>query len=452
MTQQIKPRGCRIRSLSGVLSLLIPAIFWLAPSCARASSPGYGDLPVTSQVVTSIAKAPHSGFWVQTDGDVSVISETLAVDGAPKYENVAVRGSVVAVPGSHGYWVVTPTGDLISRGGGVPVLCEGHLSKCSNFPSSPTKQEVLVAAAATPSGKGLWAVSRDGTVWTAGDAQHYGDARNEGVVTGIAATLSGNGYYIVCSDGGVFSFGDAVFYGSTGGKKPGGHNVTGIAVSIAADTKINGYWLVADDGGVYSFGDAPFYGSTGGNDGGSRVISIVSFPGAAPNISPQQTEGYAWVHANGIVEAVYRPNVETTVVMTSRASGLVIDVSGSSRVAGAQLQQSVPKGDASQKWRMVKPVGNVNVVQFINVNSGLCMETPGQNVYNALIQSPCVVNAASQRWRVVSEASGDKIFLSELHPDWALSVNAGHAGSLILLWPYKGVPLPVISWIVTRAP
>ena len=79
------------------------------------------------------------------------------------------------------------------------------------------------------------------------------------------------------------------------------------------------------------------------------------------------------------------------------------------------------------------------------------METPGQNVYNALIQSPCVVNAASQPWRVVSEASGDKIFLSELHPDWALSVNASHAGSLILLWPYRGVPLPVISWIVTRA-
>ena len=67
--------------------------------------------------------------------------------------------------------------------------------------------------------------------------------------------------------------------------------MTGIAVSIAADTKINGYWLVADDGGVYSFGGAPFYGSTGGNDGGSRVISIVSFPGAVPNISPAPDRG-----------------------------------------------------------------------------------------------------------------------------------------------------------------
>lgn len=83
MTQQVRARASRIRSLSGLLSLLMPAIFWLGPSCAHASSPGYGALPVTSQVVTSIAKAPNSGFWVQTDGDVSVISETLAVDGAP---------------------------------------------------------------------------------------------------------------------------------------------------------------------------------------------------------------------------------------------------------------------------------------------------------------------------------------------------------------------------------
>ena len=108
--------------------------------------------------------------------------------------------------------------------------------------------------------------------------------------------------------------------------------------------------------------------------------------------------------------------------MTSRASGLVIDVSGASKVAGAQLQQSVPNGVASRSGNG-EPVGNVNVVPFIDVNSGLCMETPGNNVYNALIQSPCLVNAASQRWRVVSEASGDKIFLSELHPDWALSVT-----------------------------
>ncbi len=71
------------------------------------------------------------------------------------------------------------------------------------------------------------------------------------------------GYYIVAADGGVLSFGDAKFYGSTGGNKPGGHNLTGIAISIDANRNINGYWLVADDTTVPTFGDAPFWGPPG---------------------------------------------------------------------------------------------------------------------------------------------------------------------------------------------
>jgi hypothetical protein len=92
-----------------------------------------------------------------------------------------------------------------------------------------------------------------------------------------------------------------VFHGSTGGNKPGGHEVTGIAISINAGGQVNGYWLVADDGGVFTFGHAPFWGSTGGNDGGSPVISITSFPRFT------QTQGYAWVHANGSIGAAWRP-------------------------------------------------------------------------------------------------------------------------------------------------
>jgi hypothetical protein len=124
--------------------------------------------------------------------------------------------------------------------------------------------------------------------------------RNQPPITGIIGTPSGNGYYIVASDGGVFSFGDAEFHGSTGGHKPGGHEVTGIAISINASGQVNGYWLVADDGGVFTFGQAPFWGSTGGNDGGSPVISITSFPRFT------QTQGYAWVHANGSIGAAWR--------------------------------------------------------------------------------------------------------------------------------------------------
>jgi hypothetical protein len=105
----------------------------------------------------------------------------------------------------------------------------------------------------------------------------------------------------------VFSFGDAVFYGSTGGNKPGGHDLTGLALSIGADGNVDGYWIVAADGGVFVFGCAPFWGSTGGNNGGYGVTKIVSFPVPAPGNPPERTRGYAWVHQNGLVQKALRP-------------------------------------------------------------------------------------------------------------------------------------------------
>jgi hypothetical protein len=286
--------------------ILLAAIVAIASFANRsfASSPGFGTLPVTAQVVTSLAPSINGGFWVQLQDARSFIYEprldgTYSIDGAPVYVNYPHRGNIVASPTVNGYFIVTPHGDIISRGTGP--ICNGELSSCSNFPPDPDSEQIIVGAAATPSGVGLWAVSRDGSLWTAGDAKPYGDVRNQPPITGIDNTLTGNGYYIVAADGGVFSFGDARFYGSTGGNKPGGHNVTGIAISIDANRNINGYWLIADDGTVLTFGDAPFWGSTGGNDGGSPITSIVSFPRNG------QTQGYAWVHADGRVEVVTRP-------------------------------------------------------------------------------------------------------------------------------------------------
>jgi hypothetical protein len=117
---------------------------------------------------------------------------------APPTTNYPHRGNIVAVPGTHGYWIVTADGKIISRGNGVPTLCEGELSKCSNFPSSPTGSQIIVGVASTPTGNGLWAVGRDGSLWTAGDAQPFGDEKDQprAVPTGIVGTPSGNGYYI----------------------------------------------------------------------------------------------------------------------------------------------------------------------------------------------------------------------------------------------------------------
>jgi hypothetical protein len=278
--------------------MVIMAILGLTSVRVHASLPVWtGD-----QQLTSIAAAPGGGFWVQVDDWLGKVpGVTFANDGAPLFPNIPVAGNIAAIPGRNGYWVVSDDGHIYYRGD-APMLCDGRLSDCSGFSTSPGGD--IVGATATPTGQGLWALGRNGKVWTAGDARPYGDVQNDSQIpTGIAATPSGKGYYIVLEDGGVYSFGDAVFYGSTGGKKPGGNSVTGIALSIGVDGKVDGYWLVAEDGAVYTFGSAPFWGNAGITDW--KVTSIVSFPAQVPGEPSQPTRGYAWVFANGEVRAVY---------------------------------------------------------------------------------------------------------------------------------------------------
>ncbi|MGA7567991.1 MAG: hypothetical protein WBW53_18195 [Terriglobales bacterium] len=288
-------RLTRIAFMLGLLAILIPGA-GVVP--AFASVPGLPYLK--DDILTSLAPAPDGGFWGQiqdsySDWTPTPPGYTQLYDGAPRYENIHHAGLITWVPGTNGYWVITESGHIYSRGG-APHLCKADsLSTCSSFSSGPYSN--LTAAAATPSGHGLWAVGRNGKVWTAGDAQSYGDTTfDDSVPTGIVPTPSGNGYYIVVANGGVHTFGDAEFFGSTGGNPPGGRNITGMATSIDANGHVNGYWLVGQDGGVFAFGSAPFYGSSGGND--SVVTSIISFPSPDPSTDPE-TIGYAWINAAG---------------------------------------------------------------------------------------------------------------------------------------------------------
>jgi hypothetical protein len=223
----------------------------------------------------------------------------MQVEGAPAFADVHTRGTIVPVPGKVGYWIVTWDGKIIPRGD-APAVCGGELSNCSGYPSEPNRNYEIVGAAPHPNGNGLWTVTFNGQVHTAGDARSYGDVQEDSATaTGIVATPSGNGYYIVLDDGGVYTFGDAMFYGSFGGNPPRGYATTGIALNVGDDGQVKGYWLVARDGGVYCFGNAPFWGSTGGNPGEhGEVISIVSYPTQVAG-RPERTRGYAWVHASG---------------------------------------------------------------------------------------------------------------------------------------------------------
>ncbi len=71
-------------------------------------------------------------------------------------------------------------------------------------------------------------------------------------IVGMAATPDGAGYWLVTRDGGIFSFGDARFYGPTGGAHRN-QRVVGMAGSAGS-----GYRTVAADGGISDYGSAPF--------------------------------------------------------------------------------------------------------------------------------------------------------------------------------------------------
>ncbi len=436
--------GLLVAVLGAIASPWALAVFYLICAPARVSA----SAPVGSfiMILTSIAPAPDGGFWLQRDGsqyNAGGVTGTYPIDGAPPFPTIPHRGSIISIPGRVGYWVVTDQGAIDARGD-APILCDGQLSTCSAFPSKASDSQIITAAAATPDGKGLWAVGRDGKLWTAGSARPYGDVtKQHQTPTGIVATPSGLGYYIVLADGGVFSFGDAVFYGSTGGIMPGGHQVTGMAASLNADGQINGYWLVFDDGAIFTFGKAPFLGSTGGNSSGSVVTGIVARPNRL---------GYAWVHLNGGIEYSAVPNV----VITSKEFGNALSAPNGAAGPGEALQLLPTNGSTSQLWSL-KPTSGVaepgNVVQLVNIKNGLCADVTGSGPEDArMIQFPCKTKAQgweNQLWRMINQnGAAQFIYYGQPADQPHYTLAADSDGSLFLEpsdrtnagWVLTGVP------------
>lgn len=157
-----------------------------------------------------------------------------------------------------------------AHGGGAPVSIEGGQLNIAPVATPPTP---AVNVAVTPSGDGSWTVTKDGGVFTAGDAGFFGSAASlklAAPATDIVPTASGQGYFVVAADGGVFAFGDARFEGSMAGTKLN-QPVTGIVRTCQND----GYFLVASDGGVFTFGGAQFHGSMGGLNLNREMFGIV---------------------------------------------------------------------------------------------------------------------------------------------------------------------------------
>ncbi len=299
-----------------------------------------------------------------------------------------------------------------------------------------------MGAAATPDGRGLWALDSNGAVWTAGTAKSYGDVRKKGSPEEIVGSLSGLGYYVFMEDGGVYSFGDAVFFGSTGGKKPGGHPVTSAALSLDAAGQVTGYWMVSDDGGVFSFGGAVFLGSTGGK--GTNVVGITAL---------RYGRGYAWASLTGDVGV---SRTFPRVVIRSQRSGFVIDVlHGSTENNALLVQATFSQGSASQQWDFYPTNDAGTIVQMVNVKSRLCADLSGTS-YHEIVQYPCKPKPASgsgwdnQRWEMSTESgSGGEVnvlFRPVSDSSFFLGIRSLDDGAQLTLYPNRTLADGLVNW------
>ena len=170
-----------------------------------------------------------------------------------------------AGPGGGALATVTGTGAVRWHSGPLAPSTQPELTPLAS---------VIVGAAVTPSGEGLWRVGVDGGIFSTGDARYFGSTGaihlNRPVV-GMEAGPGGEGYWTVASDGGIFSFGSARFHGSTGAM-----HLNRAVVGMAKTTSGKGYWLVASDGGIFSFGDAAFHGSTGAIPLNSPIVGMAA--------------------------------------------------------------------------------------------------------------------------------------------------------------------------------
>jgi hypothetical protein len=421
-----------IRALAAVAGGLVVAAVCMTLPTPRVSA-SYPDDKLIG-FLTSIAAAPNGGFWVQRD---DTRSATLALDGAPDLGSIDERGSIVTTPGRIGYWIVGISGKIYAAGD-AQSFCNGELSTCSQYPRSPVPSQWIVAAAAKSNGQGLWAISADRKVYAAGDAKSYGDVKDKQTPTSIVGTPSGNGYYVLEKDGGVFAFGDAKFYGSTGGKKPGGHNATGLALSLNPAHEVTGYWMVSDDGGIYSFGDAQFLGSSGGGD---RYVSGIT--------ARQEGRSYAWVN---IFDQVTKSQTTPSEVITSRYSGLVMGVANNN--LETQLKQyPTDSTNKALQWNVWPISPNSNVVQLVNVSSGLCVQVSGSVQAATIIQGTCKGREQVRNDQLFTVLTDTDIrqFALVADPNYRLSITSSEENAPVRLIFSGGISdSRIVSWLYTN--
>jgi hypothetical protein len=176
---------------------------------------------------------------------------------------------LVSPPDGSGYWLFSSLGRGVAFG--VPQI--GDVRSLQLLGE-------IVAAAATPTGRGAWLLGSDGGVFALGDAPFRGSVPETIPIdqlvrplTGIAASPQGGGYWLFAEDGGVFAFG-APFRGSLPAIVP----VEALEGPVIGGVPFgNGYALVGSDGGAFVFADRPFLGSLGGQPLPAPIVSLAAF-------------------------------------------------------------------------------------------------------------------------------------------------------------------------------
>jgi hypothetical protein len=220
----------RLAARFTILLLLATAVA-LHPDAGVASSPrAVGDTVVGSDVTgtVSVTLSPRFlPFGPQAVGTKS-ISQAVGLTASGPFQQMAGSPSLGGSnPGDFvlqgavcGVTDVIGTTEFCSFFVAFSPTAEGlrvaTLTFSNNAPDSP-QTVVLTGLGIRPS---YWLVASDGGVFAFGDAGFFGSTGAIALkkpIVAAAATPSGRGYWLVASDGGVFAFGDAGFFGSTGG-------------------------------------------------------------------------------------------------------------------------------------------------------------------------------------------------------------------------------------------
>ena len=332
---------------------------------------------------------------------------------------------ITASPDRGGYWLLTRDGGVFTYGDA------GYSGSVGNT----VLNEPMVGMAADGATGGYWTVASDGGVFSFNSPFHgsTGNLTLNKPIVGMAATPDGGGYWLVASDGGIFTFGDAPFFGSAAAV-PLNQPVVGMAVTPDGA----GYWLAARDGGIFTYGDAPFAGSSlsgveipavGLIAGGSGYR--VAYGHAPSPLGPSVTN-FLSQRAGTVTAALYDANTGLTWTLNPSqvqvtASIIKVDIMATAFEEAEQAGQPVPPpGEQSLMYPMIEvsdnnaatalwnDVGGPSVITAYNRNFGLTATTPSTQPITPTVSGWAFsTTSATDQLKVVSAFAFHNAVLSD---------------------------------------